>query len=125
MPRLPKSDKPALIDPSHHAIGDRIARFRKAQGLTQQQLAEHIGVTRTVITDYESGRVRIYDEMLARLAKTLGISTDAILGLDPVTTPPEAPSLRLIKRVAEIDKLPEPKKKAILKTLDDLIRANS
>jgi len=124
MPRLPKQSRAPVIDTPHSLIGQRIARLRKAQGITQKELAEKIGVTRTVITDYECGRVRIYDEMLARLAAVLNASTDELLGLkDSLTS--EGPSLRLAKRIRELDQLPEQKRKAILKTLDDLIRANS
>jgi hypothetical protein len=34
------------------------------------------------------------------------------------------PSLKISKRIKALEKLPEIKQKAILKTLDDLIRAN-
>ena len=124
MPRLPKQTRSPIVDEPHSLIGQRIARLRKAEGITQKELAEKIGVTRTVITDYECGRVRIYDEMLARLAAALNVSTDALLGLKNSKTP-EVSSLRLVKRIRELEQLPEQKRKAILKTLDDLIRANS
>jgi transcriptional regulator with XRE-family HTH domain len=124
MPRLPSQSRTPAIDSPHSAIGERIAKLRKSQGITQKELAEKIGVTRTVITDYECGRVRIYDEMLARLAAALNASTDELLGLKG-SQAPEVSSLRLAKRIRELEQLPEPKRKAILKTLDDLIRANS
>jgi transcriptional regulator with XRE-family HTH domain len=124
MPRLPQNARTPVIEDSHAVIGQRIARLRKVLGITQKELAEKIGVTRTIITDYENGRVRIYDEMLARLATALGVTTDEILGLkEPEETGTH--SLRLARRIRELEQLPEPKKKAILKTIDDLIKANS
>jgi transcriptional regulator with XRE-family HTH domain len=124
MPRLPSDQRQPTLDSSAKEIGSRIASLRKAKGITQRELAEKIGVTRTVVTDYECGRVRMYDEMLARLALVLECSTDTILGLKNTVQASSAPQLRFTRRIRELEQLPEQKQKAILKTLDDLIRAN-
>lgn len=105
-------------------IADRIKRFRKLRGLTQAQLAEKIGISRGLEASYESGRIRLYDDMVARFALALGISADTLLGIDEAT-PQDVPSVRFTKRLKELEKLPEPKKKALISTLDDLIRANN
>jgi transcriptional regulator with XRE-family HTH domain len=105
-------------------IADRIKRFRKIRGLTQVQLADKIGISRGLEASYESGRIRLYDDMVARFALALDISADALLGLDE-TTPKNVPSVRFTKRLKELEKLPESKKKALISTLDDLIRANN
>jgi transcriptional regulator with XRE-family HTH domain len=125
MPRLPSSDLEKVLDSTAKEIGSRIASLRKSKGFTQKELAEIIGVTRTVVTDYECGRVRLYDEILARLAVVLDCSTDYILGLHRPETITNAPQLKITRRMKELEGLPETKQKAILKTLDDLIRANS
>ena len=117
MPRKPKNKLPE-INFSHEETGKRIASFRKLQGLTQKELAEKIGVSRTVITDYENCRIRIYDEMLVRLSKALNVSIDEILGINNNNLKDKAPSLRIIKRVQRIENLPPSQQKAILKTLD-------
>jgi transcriptional regulator with XRE-family HTH domain len=126
MPQVPKHElKP--LDLGNETIGQRIAGLRKERGLSQADLAEHIGISRQLVASYERGRVRLYDEMVARFALALGASADEILGIDP-THSAEAkthPSLRLTRRLRELESLPEPKKKKILNTLDDLIRANS
>ncbi len=77
-----------------------------------------------MVTDYECGRVRLYDEILARLATVLECTTDMILGLKAIPNSETAPQLKITRRIKELEKLPEIKQKAILKTLDDLIRAN-
>ncbi len=77
-----------------------------------------------MVTDYECGRVRMYDEILARLAVILDCSTDMILGLKSISKNDAAPQLKFTRRIRELEQLPEIKQKAILKTLDDLIRAN-
>jgi len=77
-----------------------------------------------VIASYEKNRLRIYDDMLTRIALALAISTDTLLGLGADQAQVPQLSLRLIRRLAVIDSLPEAKKKRILQTLDDSIEAN-
>ena len=124
MPKVSRYDlKP--LEVSAETIGERLARLRKTRGLTQQQLADKIGIGQTLITDYERSRIRLYDEMIIRFALALQVTTDEILGMKDSKHLEKQPSLRLMKRLIAIDELPEPKKKAILKTLDDLLKANS
>ena len=40
-------------------LGARIATARKAQGMTQVQLAEHLGVAQQTLAHYEVGRARV------------------------------------------------------------------
>src|SRR3972149_6839596 len=88
-------------------IGKRIAYFRKKRGLTQQELADKIGIDRTVIANYELSRARIYDEIIARLAVALKISADVILGIKDSTTPKnDNPTLKVMKRMRKIEELP-------------------
>lgn len=120
----PRKDELKPIPLSTEPIADRIKRFRKLRGMTQVQLADKIGISRGLEASYESGRIRLYDDMVARFALALGISADALLGLDE-TSLQDVPSVRFTKRLMELEKLPEPKKKALISTLDDLIRANN
>jgi len=99
--------------------------LRKSKGLSQEALADLIGISRKQVSDYELGRARPNDEVLARFALALETSADSILGLDDLDLADSSQSLRFTRRIRELDQLPEAKKKAILKTLDDLIRANS
>jgi transcriptional regulator with XRE-family HTH domain len=62
-------------------IGQRIARIRKEKELTQKELANLIGIPRSLVSNYEIGRIRLYDEMVTRFAIALEISTDYLLGL--------------------------------------------
>jgi transcriptional regulator with XRE-family HTH domain len=124
MPSIPKfSLKP--LKTSQEPIGKRIARLRKKLGMTQTELAEKVGISRKLVTDYETRRVRLYDEMVIRLAFALNVSTDEILGVKDSEHEKIDMSIRFMRRMKELNKLPENKIKHILKTLDDLIRANS
>lgn len=124
MPHKPVKKLPP-IDLGEKTIGQRISKLRKEQGLTQQELADKIGTARGVVSDYERGRIRLYDEMVARFAKALKTTTDNIIGYNlSETENREIISLRFSRRIKEIETLPEHKIKNILKTLDDLIKAN-
>jgi transcriptional regulator with XRE-family HTH domain len=125
MPQPRKKPAPKDDQDSVDQIGARIKRFRLKRGFSQAELAEKIGLSREAIAAYESGRVHLLDDMVARLAVALSISSDELLGLKAITKGDASSGLRLTRRLRELDQLPEPKRKAILKTLDDLIRANS
>lgn len=120
MGRKPKKQLIAIsFNPQQ--VGEQIARLRKAQGLTQLQLANEIGISRSSIADYESGKNRIYDEMLVRLASALNVTTDEILLLKHEDLKNTQPSLRFMKRILKINALPDVDKKFILKAIDTLV----
>ena len=123
MPRLSRNQLPPL-NISLDTVGKRIAKLRKKLGLTQKELAEKIGIPRSMIADYECNRHRIYDEMIIRIAIALQVSTDELLGLKVNNKKDNnTPSLRLAKRINKISKLPEYEQKFILKTIDSLLKA--
>lgn len=54
--------------------------------MTQQQLAERVGISKAMISAYETEmRYPSYD-VLIKLAATFGVSTDYLLGLDKKKT---------------------------------------
>jgi len=108
--------------PHNEPIGKRLAIFRKEQGLTQKELADKIGVTRSVIMDYERNKNHLYDDIIIRIVIVLGISADELLGLKQ-TQKKEYPSkLRIIKRLKKIEKLPINKQKKVLENLDIFLK---
>jgi transcriptional regulator with XRE-family HTH domain len=106
-------------------IGKRIAHIRKERGLSQEALADHMGISRKQVVDYETGRIHLNDDMIVRFAVTLSVSADELLGLKPPKKALDEPALRITRRLRELAKLPEDKKRAVLKVLDDLIKANT
>lgn len=71
----------ADADPGLRDLGRRIARARTAAQLTQQELAEALGVTRRSVQGYEAGKVAPYRH-LDRLAQVLGCPKSWLLALD-------------------------------------------
>jgi transcriptional regulator with XRE-family HTH domain len=120
--------KTAGIDefaPQALLIGGNLQKTRKKRGLTQQKLAEKVGVTRAAIAAYETGRVRLTDTTLIDLCRALRVPADEILGIRDSVSDTRPLSRRLMKRMLIIESLPEATKRRIIITLDDSIRANT
>ncbi|MBE7064646.1 MAG: helix-turn-helix transcriptional regulator [Ruminococcaceae bacterium] len=60
-------------------IGNFISEQRKAIGLTQQELAEKIGVTRKAISRWETGRGYPDIELLPKISETFSITINELL----------------------------------------------
>jgi transcriptional regulator with XRE-family HTH domain len=69
------------MDNDHLAL--RIRAFRKLKGLTQQQLADRMGVSVAVLGSLERGTRRPDSRLMQRIAESLGIDYDELTGNDP------------------------------------------
>lgn len=114
--------QPTPIKPGISSIGERLAKLRKLRGYSQEVLAETMGISRKQITDYETDRVHMNDEMIIRFALALRISADNLLGLNEIELPADTPSIRFTRRLKDLEKLPESKKRAVIKILDEFIK---
>ena len=65
-------------------IGDRIREARTKLGLTQAQLARHVGVSSQTVWSWEAGRVKPTYEHMEELAFRCEVSTAWLLGRDVV-----------------------------------------
>ncbi len=76
------------------ALGGLIRARRERAGLTQGQLARRVGMTRTSITNIESGRQKVQLHTLYDIADALDVSPQAFLP-PPDTVTQEAVEERL------------------------------
>lgn len=60
-------------------LGERIRAARQAAGLSQEKLAERLGLTRQAVTKWETGQSAPSTENLLRLAEVLGVPVTALL----------------------------------------------
>ncbi len=63
-------------------FGSRLRQLRKDRKLTQQQLAELIGVKNSVISFYEVGERTPSPDVLRKLALALHVTADYLLGIE-------------------------------------------
>ena len=66
-------------------IGKFLARLRKEQGLTQEQLGDRLGVTNKTVSRWENGNYLPPVEMLQQLSDLYGITINEILSGDRLT----------------------------------------
>ena len=62
-------------------LSGKILQLRKALGLSQEQLAEQVGVSRQSISKWETGQSAPELEKIVELSRVFGISTDELLGI--------------------------------------------
>lgn len=63
-------------------FGNRLKELRLQAGLTQKQLAEQIGITKSVVSFYELRERTPSPDILIKLAAIFHVSTDYLLGLE-------------------------------------------
>ena len=88
---------------TEETMGKRIARHRKRNNLTQDAMAEQLGVTAQAVSKWENDQSCPDIAMLPKLSRLIGITVDELLGLEPAQ--PETP------RVAEVVPQQEENKK--------------
>ena len=105
-------------------LGGRIAELRKAQNLTQQQLADELGVAQQVVASYEIGRRRVPVSTLPALARVLGVSIEGLIGEDEKPAK-RGPSPKLQRHLERISTLPKPKQRAVMDVLEAMLAQSS
>lgn len=64
------------------SIGTTIKKLRRERDMTQEQLAEYLGVTSRAVSQWECDRTAPDISQLPHLAYILDVSTDELLGVD-------------------------------------------
>lgn len=67
-------------------FGTILKKLRIQSNLTQKQLAERIGVTKSVVSYYESQERYPSPDILVKIAKVFHVTTDFLLGIDTKKT---------------------------------------
>lgn len=94
------------ITPPVEIFGHRLRAARELRGLNQRELSEKLGIPPSSIAHFEAGRRKPSFDNVHRLATTLNVTSDYLLGLkdEPFTLPPTDPLLGLASRLAPEDR---------------------
>ena len=95
------------MSPELIATGQRITALRMAQGLTQQRLADAVGLARSSIANIEGGRQDSPLRVMVAIAAALGTTVGEFTGTDAVRMPWVELSLRTRDSQREYEKLAE------------------
>ena len=102
-------------------LGVRIASARKAQSLTQQQLADRLGIAQQTYAQYETGRARIQAAMLPKLAQKLCLTMDELMGLTTRPRSKSGPISKFEMQIERLRQLPKAKQQLLMAMLDAAI----
>ena len=110
--------------PVQQDLPKRLAELRKAEGLTQVQVAQKLGITQGSYAHYERGIRRVPLEMIPKIAEAIGSNEEALLGLKP-TKSKRGPLSKLEKRFEKVRSLPKKEQELAIDMLDRIINAAS
>lgn len=108
----------AAFTPEALSIGGRVAQLRKERGVTQVELAQALGVSQPVVSEYEKGSIPLRADQLLTISRLLRTSSDVLLGLKAEAPLSSAADTRLARRLREAQRLPRRDRDALLRTLD-------
>ena len=113
---------------STSAFAQNLIRFRKRRGLSQYDMANLTGLSRRMISHYETHGILPPIEKLEILAKVLGIKASQLLE-DPgkkelVTTDLSGIDPRSVKKLKDILSLPPEDRNVLYRMLNELLRKN-
>lgn len=78
-PKQPKRKGSNKVELVYAKLGARVKAFRRIKGMTQEDLAELLGLERASVANMETGRQRIYIHYVTALAKIFSVKETEIL----------------------------------------------
>lgn len=104
-------------------LGDRIAELRKLKGISQQDVADKIKISRAQMNRYENQAVQPPADVLNKLAKILDTTVDYLInGAIEAKAKAQLKDNKVLEQFKEVDSLPDTEKNLILKVISALIR---
>ena len=68
-------------------LWERIKNYRNQLNLTQEYVANYLGINRATVTQMENGKRKVSADELSKLCSLFGVSADAILYGDEISKP--------------------------------------
>lgn len=100
-------------------FGDRMMQARKEKGLSRDGLGKLVNTSGPIIGRYERGDMVPSVEIATRIAEALEVSLDFLAGKSSLVVKDHV----LLKRLEDIEKLPQTDKEHIFYAIDNLIKA--
>lgn len=90
-----------------HSVRENIRNLRKSLHLTQQEMADRLGISRVAYSNLETGVTRIMNESLGKVAEVCHVSTEElVLGYAPRKDEPgrlEAAEASYLQQLADYE----------------------
>lgn len=83
-------------------IGSRIQALRKERGMSQEELANKLSVSRQTVSQWETGQTAPSIDNIYTLKDIFGVSFDALMSEQQTESPQKAPAAVLPHKHGEI-----------------------
>lgn len=102
------------------ALGNRIAALRQEAGMSQQAVADELGIPQQTYANYEVARARLSAALLPEIAALFGVSVDELLGMKNGAGK-RGPAPMLQRQIERLNRLPKAKQKVVMEMLDGVL----
>lgn len=77
-------------------LGEKLYKLRESKNMSQEELAERLGVSRQTISNWENDKVTVDVDKAQEICKIYGIDMNALFDIEPMHTEPRKQSKRLL-----------------------------
>ena len=117
MDAMASNDKPFFV-----GLGKRIAQLRREQNMTQQQLADALGIAQQTLAHYEVARLRVPASMFPTLSEIFKTPMDVLMGQSAAPrSGKRGPASQLQRSIERISELPKPKQRFVMEMLETVL----
>ena len=102
-------------------LHEKIKALRKKKGVSQQELAQVIGVHLTHVSRLENGHYMPSLDVLIKLTKYFDVSADYLINNEEENYEVEIKDKTIEERIRLIDKMDEDERQALLKVIDVML----
>lgn len=107
---------------THETFGRRLAALRKSAGYSQREFALEIGISHRMVAYYEAQTEHPPAQLLPTIARALHLTTDQLLGLEPLQKRQPPLNQQLLRKMKKIEALPPRDQRPLLRTIDAYLR---
>ncbi len=108
------------------SLGERIASLRRANAITQVQLAEALGVSQQTLQSYEVGRRRLPVSALPVVASTLSVSLEELFGSQArAARGKRGPASQLHQQIDAVAQLPKSQQQFVARMIKTVLAESS
>jgi transcriptional regulator with XRE-family HTH domain len=104
-------------------FGERLHALREQAGLSQQQIAEALGLTQRAYAYWERNPVALKPEQLLKLSEVLGVNVEELLNGNGRQSRRGGPTGKVRRVFDEVSALPRSRQQRIVAVVEDMLTA--
>ena len=120
---LVKTGRPANRERT--PFGQRLHTLREQAGLSQQQLADRLGLTQRAYAHWERNPVALRPDQLLNLAQTLNVSVDELVGTNGTKKRGAGPTGKMKQLFEAASRLPRSQQQKIAAVLEAFVNQHA